>query len=135
MTPTPSPNDINRIIDLIQNSGNDQQVTILLLIVLIMVGTVAAGLVLAIRYKPNLSIFKGNSGNNVSAMDKLIEVLGEYNDNFKMMIDEIRAMREQEDKRVEMRKNDLETQNESLRSLHKKLDSLLERNVKESRVR
>lgn len=127
MTPTPSPNDINRIIDLIQNSGNDQQIMVLLLIVLLMVGSVALVLVLAIRYKPDLAIFRKNGNGSASTLDRLIAVLAEYNDNFQKMI-------EQEDKRISMREDDLRMQSEdrtaqkeSLDLLHKKLDSLLER--------
>lgn len=131
MTPTPSPNDINRIIDLIQNSGNDQQIMVLLLIVLIMVGSVALVLVAILRYKPNLGVLLGGGKSPTSTLDKLVEVLAEYNENFQKMI-------EQEDKRITMREEDLRAQKdlreedlrvqrESMALLHQKLDQLLER--------
>lgn len=131
MTPTPSPNDINRIIDLIQNSGNDQQIMVLLLIVLIMVGSVALLLVVILRYKPNLGMLLGGSKSPASTLDKLVDVLAEFNENFQRMI-------EQEDKRItmreddlraqkELREEDLKTHRESMALLHQKLDQLLER--------
>lgn len=119
MTPTPSPDDINRIIDLINNSGNDQHITILLLIVLVMVSSVALVLILILRYKPAFAFLSRSNGSPISTLDRLVEVLAEYNENFSKII-------EQEDRRIVMRADDLKIQRESLVQLHKKMDIILE---------